>query len=111
MSRLWFPALPDTSGKSSKSAKEETLPPALPATVENWMAMFNPWIPRVDANVEPFMEATRVSMRVFMPWHNNPFHKIEALAGGKLPGKAIAPDSSPAELEVTNALTRSRTQD
>jgi len=128
MNRLWFPALPDMSGQSKDSGKEKgALAPNPFASLspENWMALFTPWMPKVEANIEPFMEeAAKVSMRVFMPWQSDPLW-VEALVGkqeqgttGKTPGKTlpakkgfVETTQNPAELEVNEAIKRSRTQD
>jgi len=124
-SRLWFPALPDMSGQGAKkdAGKEKGAPAPFPfasASPENWMALFTPWMPKVEANIEPFLEeATKVSMRVFMPWQSDPLW-VEALVGKQeqVPGKApvgkkgfVETTQNPAELEVNEAIKRSRTQD
>ncbi|MCL2020605.1 MAG: hypothetical protein FWG81_00490 [Betaproteobacteria bacterium] len=119
MSRFWFTALPGTSKQGADPGKKEAFSPFSPfMSTENWMTLFTPWMPRVDARIEPMMEeAARVSMRVFMPWHSDPFW-VEALVSkqekNKFPeDKKVIDDTpqNPAELEVTNAIKRSRTQD
>ncbi|MDR0234194.1 MAG: hypothetical protein LBI31_05265 [Zoogloeaceae bacterium] len=120
VSRLWFSALPDAGklGVTKDPGKEGALSPAHFANPENWMALLNPWMPKVEANIEPFMEeAARVSMRIFMPWQSDPFW-VEALVSkqdqskaAKLPAGKKADAPKPAELAVTEAVKRSRTQD
>lgn len=69
----------------------------------SWLSALTPWIPRVEANIEPFnpsgadasaaatglAEAARISMRIFMPWGGEPFW-VEALVGQHAP-KSFAP--------------------
>jgi len=121
MSRLWFPALPDMSNAKKAFGKEGGALPPLPlVSPEDLMALYAPWMPKVEANIDPFMkEATKVSMRIFMPWSGDPLW-VEALVGkqelgtGKtLAGKKglVGTTQTPAELEVNEAIKRSLTQD
>ncbi|MDR1849497.1 MAG: hypothetical protein LBQ75_05615 [Zoogloeaceae bacterium] len=119
MSHLWFPALPDM--KDSGKGKGAVSPFPM-VSAENWATLFTPWMqmPKLEANIEPLMgEATKVSMRLFMPWHTDPLW-VEALVGkqdqatGKAPvGKKgfTGTTQNPVELEVNDAIARSRTQD
>jgi|GEM_PF-2084191 len=125
MSRFWFMALPNTGG--AKSGKEEAFSPFTPfVATESWMAMFKPWMPKIDAHasLDPSVmeEATRVSMQMFMPWHSDPLW-VNALSSKTKESKQeqnIIPDDkkviedvnlTPEELEVKRAIKRSRTQD
>ncbi|MDR2637086.1 MAG: hypothetical protein LBB55_01990 [Zoogloeaceae bacterium] len=111
MGRLWAPAVLPRTEEGKGEGK------ALFPAADAWLNLFSPWMPKVEANIEPFMEeAVRVSMRIFMPWGNNPLW-VEALVGKQdkeekkksLPGKP-AKQAIP-ELEVEDAIKRSRTQD
>ena len=70
-------------------------------------------MPRVEANIEPFMtdasasanglaEAARISMRIFMPWGGEPFW-VEALVWQHKP-KSFAPQEH--HLSITESVAR-----
>ena len=93
-------------------------------SVDAWLSLFTPWLPKVEAEIQPLQpvmtnaaaglaEAARVSMRVFMPWGGESW--TGALTGKTttMPAKQEHRMTSAerAEHAVNEAIKRSKTQD
>ncbi|MDR1889579.1 MAG: hypothetical protein LBQ81_09430 [Zoogloeaceae bacterium] len=107
MTRLWMPSIPTPFfgaresgvGSGAYSGGQSGLLEAFSSGA--WLSALTPWMPRVEANIEPFVtdasagqaETARVSMRIFMPWGGEPFW-VEALVGQHRP-RSFARQESP----------------
>jgi hypothetical protein len=125
MARLYTPGLNALSETSKEQAKGSPLPTQIPnvPSVDAWFALFSPWMPKVDAEIQPLQpitdaaaglaEAARVSMRVFMPWGGESWANTLVGKTQTTPAKQESRLTSAerAERAVNEAIKRSKTQD
>ncbi|MDR2625745.1 MAG: hypothetical protein LBC37_05375 [Zoogloeaceae bacterium] len=130
MARLYAPYTPGLTAVAEtpkEQAKGSLFPAQIPGapSVDAWLSLFTPWMPKVEAEIQPLQpivsnaaaglaEAARVSMRVFMPWGGETW--IDTLSGKNPATPAAKPEprmtsAERAELAVSEAIKRSKTQD
>jgi hypothetical protein len=127
MARLYTPGLPAQTPREQTGGTFSLAQMPQAPSVDAWLALFTPWTPKVETEIQslqPFMntaaglaEATRVSLRVFMPWGGESW--MDALAGQKTTPTATSAakqetrlsNAERAERAVLDAIKRSKTQD